>query len=97
MYTQCEEYHTLLEFGPTAVPAIMVEWGKSVKAMGNDAGNVGGYGGVVFWYELVHQLVWGEGTGLQSVDLKGQWELWKAWFEGGEGWEGAPRFGARKV
>ena len=49
-----------------------------------------GRGGVLFWYELLHELVWGAQTGLQTIEFGGMYEAWKGWFEqGGE----APRFG----
>jgi hypothetical protein len=48
--------------------------------------------GVLFWYELLHDLMWGSKTGLQTVQFGEVYKRWENWFQEGEG-ESAPKSG----
>ncbi len=51
-------------------------------------------GGSLFWYELLHELVWGRKTGLQTVVFGEIYQAWEKWFEEGGAAGSAPKFGA---
>ncbi|KAK4194236.1 hypothetical protein QBC40DRAFT_291111 [Triangularia verruculosa] len=95
MYTECAEYDTLLGFGKSIIPQVMLQYAHDIKAQ-SGAGVVSASGigrGVLFWYELLHELVWGCKTGVQTVEFGEMYKRWEAWFQGGGGVEGVPRFG----
>lgn len=93
MYTECAEYDELLALGPEIVPHVMLQYARDVKVQSDGVVSASGIGrGVLFWYELLHEIVWGRKTGLGTVVFGEMYERWRSWFEGGE-WEGAPRFG----
>ena len=73
VYTQCPEYFYLPYFGPSIVAHIMVEYKKR---------NMGA-GGPLFWYELLHEIMWGHKTGQQTISMQMQYEMWSEWFEKG--------------
>ncbi|KAK3896480.1 hypothetical protein C8A05DRAFT_39984 [Staphylotrichum tortipilum] len=96
MYTECTEYDELLALGPAIVPHVMLQYAKDVKAQSDGVVSASGIGrGVLFWYELLHELVWGRKTGVRTVVFGEMYEGWKEWFDEGE-WEGAPRFGRQE-
>ncbi|KAK4148473.1 hypothetical protein C8A00DRAFT_47670 [Chaetomidium leptoderma] len=66
-YTNCEEFEQLLSYGCSIIPHIMLEYKKKDWP--------------IFGYELLHKLVWGCHTGLQSVGLDDEYRLWAEWFE----------------
>jgi hypothetical protein len=69
-----------------------------VEKQGGGGGGVSASGigkGVLFWYELLHELVWGRKTGAQTVQFGRVFAEWKGWFEEG-GVEAAPRFGGMR-
>jgi hypothetical protein len=94
-YTECAEYDALLVFGQSIIPHVMLEYARDQKNGGKQAIAHGIGGGVLFWYELLHELVWGSKTGLRAVGDFGEiYKQWEGWFESGKGVEGAPRFGS---
>jgi hypothetical protein len=38
--------------------------------------------GTLFWYELLHELVYGRKAGLQTVRLGEVYKWWQEWFQG---------------
>lgn len=42
-------------------------------------------GGVLFWYELLHELVFGRKTGMMTVVFPDMYKWWETWFEGTPG------------
>lgn len=96
MHTQCSEYDTLLAFGQSIIPHVMLQYAQDIKkTKGGETSAHGIGGGLLFWYELLHELVWGSKTGLMSVGDFGEvYKGWEVWFEGGEGGERPPKFGA---
>ena len=89
MHTECAEYDALLAFGPSIVPHVMLQYARDVR-VGQQHGGGGGDGGAsgiigrgtLFWYELLHELVWGRKTGLQTVRLGEVYKCWEEWFQG---------------
>jgi hypothetical protein len=67
MYTSCDEYEQLLEYGANIVAHIMVEYKKK--------------GGPLFWYELLHEIMWGHQTDLETIFMPMQYAMWLEWFE----------------
>ena len=95
MHTECAEYDALLAFGPSIVPHVMLQYARDV-GVGQQHG-VGGGGdrdggarsgmvvagrGTLFWYELLHELVYGRKAGLQTVRLGEVYKWWQEWFQG---------------
>ncbi|KAK0721317.1 hypothetical protein B0T21DRAFT_351282 [Apiosordaria backusii] len=97
MYTECAEYDTLLGFGQSIIPQVMLQYAHDIKVQSGGGGvlvSASGIGrGLLFWYELLHELVWGGKTGVQTVEFEEMYKRWEAWFQGGGGVEDAPRFG----
>ena len=94
IYTECVEYDALLAFGPSIIPHVMLQYKRDVGVQGDGVVSASGIGkGSLFWYELLHELVWGRKTGLQTVVFGELYKSWEGWFEEGGAAEGAPRFG----
>jgi hypothetical protein len=91
-YTECGEYYTLLGFGPSIVPHVMLEYAHDVKVdravVARGAHGIGC--GVLFWYELLHELVFGRKTGMMTVVFPDAYKWWETWFQGRPGVVGAP-------
>jgi hypothetical protein len=66
-YTQCEEYEQLVDMGGSIVAHIMLEYKKK--------------GGPLFWYELLHEIMWGYKTSQRTISFDMQYGLWAEWFE----------------
>ncbi|KAK3374552.1 hypothetical protein B0H63DRAFT_480472 [Podospora didyma] len=81
-YTECEEYDKLWDLGQGIVPHLMLAYKTS---LGNDSAPL-------FWYDLLHEIIWGHKTGLRVIQFGVQADLWVEWFDGGKGWEQAPKY-----
>ncbi|KAK4173719.1 hypothetical protein QBC36DRAFT_389517 [Triangularia setosa] len=93
IFTECAEYDTLLGFGQSIIPRVMLQYAHDIKTQSGLVLSASGIGqGVLFWYELLHELVWGRKTGMQTVVFGEMYKWWEEWFQGGEGVGGAPRF-----
>ncbi|KAK4465020.1 hypothetical protein QBC42DRAFT_262333 [Cladorrhinum samala] len=91
IHTECSEYDSLLAFGQSIIPHVMLQYAQDITK--TSAHGIGA--GFLFWYELLHELVWGSKTGLMSIgDFGKLYKGWELWFEGGEGGESPPKFGA---
>ncbi len=93
-YTESVEYDTLLTFGQSIIPHVMLQYKRDVGVQGAGVGiasRIGG--GSLFWYELLHELVWGRKTGLQTIVFGEIYASWEKWFEEGGAAESAPKFG----
>ncbi|KAK0672648.1 hypothetical protein QBC41DRAFT_343535 [Cercophora samala] len=100
MYTQCDEYDTLLRFGQSIIPHVMLQYAHDIKVQRgpgttSSASRIGL--GVLFWYELLHELVWGCKTGGQTWVLEDVYNRWEGWFQGGSGVAGTPWYCGRRV
>ncbi|KAK3322746.1 peptidase S8/S53 domain-containing protein [Apodospora peruviana] len=92
MYTDCAEYDTLLDFGPRIVPHVMLQYAQDIQPSrsGVAKGPHGiGYG-VLFWYELLDELVFGRRTGMMTIVFPDMYNWWETWFQGRPEAEGAP-------
>ena len=96
IHTECSEYDSLLAFGQSIIPHVMLQYAQDIKKTEGGQTSAHGIGaGFLFWYELLHELVWGSKTGLMSIgDFGKLYKGWELWFEGGEGGESPPKFGA---
>lgn len=83
----CAEYYTLLGFGPSIVPHIMLQYAYDFKVASKVVPRPlhGIGGGVLFWYELLHELVFGRKTGMMTVVFPDMYKWWETWFEGTPG------------
>jgi hypothetical protein len=97
IYTECTEYDTLLDFGESVIPQVMLQYLQDMEtqsAGGSLASGASGIGrGVLFWYELLHEIMWGMKTGLQTVEFGAVFQQWERWFQEEEA-ESAPREGS---
>ncbi|KAH8912170.1 hypothetical protein BR93DRAFT_63608 [Coniochaeta sp. PMI_546] len=84
MYTECAEYDTLLGFGPSIVPHVMLQYAHDTRVdravVAQGAHGIGC--GVLFWYELLHELVFGRKTGRMTVVFPDVYKWWETWFQG---------------
>ncbi|KAK4040422.1 hypothetical protein C8A01DRAFT_35564 [Parachaetomium inaequale] len=62
-----EHCQRLLDYGANIVAHIMVEYKKK--------------GGPLFWYELLHKIMWGHQTDLETISFPMQYAMWLEWFE----------------
>ncbi|KAJ4294940.1 NADH-dependent flavin oxidoreductase [Collariella sp. IMI 366227] len=69
IFTECEEYKQLVEFGPSIIPHIMLAYKDSTGLL---------------WYDLLHEIIWGHKTGLLSLVVKEEYAWWAGWFEKGD-------------
>ncbi|GAB1311543.1 hypothetical protein MFIFM68171_01753 [Madurella fahalii] len=66
-YTECEEYDELVRLGPCVIPQLMLQYKKK--------------DGLLFAYELLHEILWGYQTGLQTIFMDREYNMWAEWFE----------------
>ncbi|KAK4662888.1 hypothetical protein QC763_602320 [Podospora pseudopauciseta] len=95
IYAECAEYETLVNFGESIIPHVMLQYANDIKLQiePNAVSRASGIGrGVLFWYELLHELVWGCKTGGQTWMFEDVYNRWEGWFQGGSGVGGAPRY-----
>ncbi|KAK4100932.1 hypothetical protein N658DRAFT_497019 [Parathielavia hyrcaniae] len=82
MFTECTEYDALLAFGQSIVPHVMLQYARDVQTQSGGVPAVVRRG-VLFWYELLHELVWHRKSGAVTVWLDDAYEFWRRWFEEG--------------
>lgn len=75
--TECDEFEELVKLGPPVIPQLMLKY----KAQD----------GLTFAYELLHAILWGRTTGLQTISMADQYNMWHGWFRKGNYTE-APYF-----
>lgn len=81
MDTGCPEYDTLLGFGPSIVPHVMLQYAYDIKIR-PVAGSAPGIGrGIKFWYELLYELVFGRKIGMMTIVFSDVYKWWETWFQ----------------
>jgi hypothetical protein len=97
MYTDCAEYDALLGFRPSIVAHVMLQYAYDVTVDRTVAAQ-GAHGigcGVLFWYELLHDLVFGRKTGMMIIVFPDVYKWWETWFQERPWVEGEPGGGGR--
>ncbi|KAK4640489.1 LOW QUALITY PROTEIN: hypothetical protein QC761_602320 [Podospora bellae-mahoneyi] len=88
-------YETLVNFGESIILHVMLQFANDIKVQiePNAVSRASGIGRcVLFWYELLHELVWGCKTRGQTWVSEDVYNRWEGWFQGGSGGGGAPRY-----
>ncbi|KAK3293182.1 uncharacterized protein B0H64DRAFT_207426 [Chaetomium fimeti] len=65
--TEWDEFEELVKLGPPVIPQLMLKYKPR--------------NGPTFSYELLHAILWGYTTELQTISLVDQYNMWDDWFQ----------------